>query len=61
MKHMPKISIYKKSILLDKKKQALAMHKAGLTLRQIGAATGRSYTWAWLAIKELQQKDSDKT
>ena len=56
MRYMPKLSIYKEKILMDLKKQAFKMHKAGMTVREIGKATGKSYTWAWNAVKELESK-----
>jgi hypothetical protein len=52
-----KISRYKEEKNFKIKKKALALHKEGLTLREIGPVVGKSYEWVRTSIKELTSLD----
>ena len=59
---MNKYQIKKKEEI---KKQVIALHKQGLTTRNIGEIFGKSHTWAWDIVKHLSTVSSstilDKT
>lgn len=51
------ISKYQKKISDDLKKQALKMYKTGMNVRDIGKIIGKSHTWVWKGLKELEKKE----
>lgn len=52
------IGLYQKQQLDRLKKKAFSIYKQGeLTVRDIAPIVGKSYSWVWLAVKELQQKE----
>ena len=43
---------------MDLKHRAFKLYKQGLTLREVGAALGRSHEWVNKAVKELTAIDT---
>jgi len=48
------VSKYQKEKIMETKRKSLEMYKAGLTVREIGKVIGKSHTWVWSAVRELE-------
>jgi transposase-like protein len=53
----PKVSIYQKKLIDEKKRKAFDLYKEGYTMREIGRIVERSYTWVMTSMREMEKLD----
>lgn len=55
----PKVSIYQKKLIDEKKVRTFKLYKEGLSARDVGKIVDRSYTWVCDTIREMEKLDKN--